>query len=435
MPKIVLIGAGSVEFTRNVLADLCTYPELEGNLTVALHDIDPDRLSTAEAAGHHTNEKTGSLAKIEAHIDRRAALDGADYAINEIQVGGYEATLRDFEIPRRYGLRQTIADTLGIGGIFRGLRTIPVMVGIGNDMAELCPHALLLNYTNPMAMAPWAVYAGTPFANVVGVCHSVRDTHAFLARTVGLPKEEIAFQTAGFNHQAFVLRFERNGENLYPLLDEAIARDPEGLGRRVRVEMYRRLGYFPTESSEHSSEYVPWFLPHDEEARRFRIPIDDYIHRSDDNLEEYERTRRALASGEGFEIEPTSELASEIIRAIATGVPRVLYVNVKNGGLIEDLPPDCCVEVPCVVDRAGVHPTRIGTLPPQLAALNRTFLNVVELTVRAALEQSRDHVYHAAMLDPNAAATLTLDQIHDLCDELIEAHGELMPAGIRRARG
>ncbi|MBI2239092.1 MAG: alpha-glucosidase/alpha-galactosidase [Actinobacteria bacterium] len=431
MPKVVLIGAGSVEFTRNVLADILTFPELEGTVTVALHDIDPERLQTAEAVARYTNEKTGAGAGIDAHLDRRAALDGADYAINEIQVGGYDATLKDFNIPKKHGLRQTIADTLGIGGIFRGLRTIPVAVGIGNDMAELCPQALLLNYTNPMAMVPWGVYEGTPFKNVVGVCHSVRDTHRHLAGLVGYPVEEIAFVTAGFNHQAFVLKFERNGQDLYPLLDEVIERNPD-MRRRVRVEMYRRLGYFPTESSEHSSEYVPWFIKHDGEIERFRIFIDDYIHRSDENLAELERMKEALESGKGFEIEPTSELASEIIHAIETGKPRVLYGNVRNGGLIEDLPPECCVEVPCVVDRAGVHPTRIGKLPPQLAALNRTFVNVAELTVRAALEGNRKHVYHAAMLDPNTAATLTLDQIHEMCDELIEAHGDLMPEGIRR---
>ncbi len=431
MVKVVLIGAGSVEFTRNVLADLCNFPELRGHLTVALHDIDPERLRTAEAVARYTSEKTGAGASIEAHLDRRAALDGADYAINEIQVGGYDATLKDFNIPKKYGLRQTIADTLGIGGIFRGLRTIPVVVGIGNDMHELCPDAFLLNYTNPMAMVPWGVYAGSPFKNVVGVCHSVRDTHKHLAGLVGYPVEEIAFITAGFNHQAFVLKFERNGENLYPKLDEVIERNLD-MRRRVRVEMYRRLGYFPTESSEHSSEYVPWFIKHDEEIERFRIFIDDYIHRSDENLAELERTKEALKSGEGFDIEPTSELASEIIHAMETGETRVLYGNVRNGGLIENLPPDCCVEVPCVVNRAGVQPTRIGALPAQLAALNRTFVNVAELTVRAALEEDRSHVYHAAMLDPNTAATLTLDQIHAMCDDLIEAHGDLIPEGIRR---
>lgn len=431
MPRIVIIGAGSVEFTRSILADLFTYPELKGSLAIALHDIDPDRLATAEALANQANERTGAEATIEARADRRAALDGADYVLNEIQVGGYAATVRDFEIPARYGLRQTIADTIGIGGIFRGLRTIPVMVAIGNDIDELCPDALLLNYANPMAMLPWAVYEGTPFLNVVGLCHSVRDTHTFLARTVAVPEGEIAFVTAGFNHQAFVLTFERDGESLYPLLDEAIARDPEGLGRRVRVELYRRFGYFPTESSEHSSEYVPWFLRSEELIERFRIPVGEYIRRSDENLEEYESIKKAIDSGEELEIEPASELASEVIHSIETGTPREIYVNVRNEGRIADLPDACCVEVPAAVDSAGIHPAAVGALPPQLAALNRTFLNVVELTVRAALEERRDHVYHAAMLDPNTSGTLDLDRIHSLCDELIEAHGDLMPEGIR----
>ncbi|MBI2237086.1 MAG: alpha-glucosidase/alpha-galactosidase [Actinobacteria bacterium] len=431
MPKITIIGAGSVEFTKNVLADILSFEELD-DVAVALHDIDPQRLETAEAMARYTNDATGGRAKIESHLDRRAALAGTDYAINEIQVGGRDALLVDFAIPKRYGLRQTIADTLGIGGVIRGLRTLPVLVSIGNDMADVCPNGWLLNYTNPMAQVPWAVYQGSRFSRVVGLCHSVRDTESFLASTVGVPKGEIAYRTAGLNHQAFVVRFERNGENLYPLLDEAISRDPEGLGRRVRVEIYRRFGYFPTESSEHSAEYVPWFMRHDEMIERFRIPVDDYIGRTAEALEEYREIERKLRAGEDFDIEPTSELASEVIHAIETGIPRRIYGNVRNGGLIEGYPPDCTVEVPCLVDKAGVQPTRVGRLPPQITALNRTYLNVAELTVRAVLEEDRRHVYHAAMLDPNAAATLTLDRIHDLVDELIEAHGDLIPEAIRR---
>jgi alpha-galactosidase len=431
MPKITIIGAGSVEFTRNVLSDILSFEELD-DVTVALHDIDPDRLATAEAMGRFVNERTGGRAKIVSDLDRRAALEGTDYAINEIQVGGRDAFLLDFEIPSRYGLRQTIADTLGIGGISRGLRTLPVMVAIGNDMADVCPQGYLLNYTNPMAMVPWAVYEGSRFERVVGLCHSVRDTHAFLAETVGVPEPEIAFQTAGFNHQAFVLRFERDGRDLYPQLDDAIERDPDGLGRRVRVELYRRLGYFPTESSEHSSEYVPWFMHSDEMVRRFRIPVDDYIGRTEESLAEYREFERRLEAGEDVDLEPTSELASEVIHAMETGRSRTIYANVKNTGLIGDLPDGCCVEVPCLVDRAGVQPTAVGVRPPQLVAMNRTFLNVVELTVRAVLDGDRHHVYEAAMLDPNASATLTLDQIHDMVDELIAAHGDLIPESIRR---
>jgi alpha-galactosidase len=433
MPKITIIGAGSVEFTKNVLADILSFPELKGSVTVALHDIDVERLATAEAMARYTNEATGAGARIESHLDRRKALERTDYAINEIQVGGRAGLLKDFEIPSRYGLRQTIADTLGIGGIIRGLRTLPVMIAIGDDMADVCPNAHLLNYTNPMAQVPWAVYAGSRFSGVVGLCHSVRDTEEFLAKTAGVPQEEISYTTAGLNHQAFVVRFERRGEDLYPLIDEAIARDPEGLGRRVRVEIYRRFGFFPTESSEHSAEYVPWFMRHDEMIERFRIPVDDYIGRTSESLADYREIERKLGAGEEFAIEPMSELASEVIHSIETGEPRRIYVNVRNGGLIDGYPEDCTVEVPCLVDGNGVQPIRVGSLPPQITALNRTYLNVAELTVRAVLEGDRRHVYHAAMLDPNTAASLTLDQIRSMCDDLIEAHGELIPEAIRRS--
>src|SRR5215467_2478425 len=309
MVRIAIIGAGSVEFTRNLVADLCSAQELNGLVTIALHDINPERLAYAERAAGSIVRRTGAGHRVEASAERRPAVAGANYVINEIQVGGYQATLKDFEIPKKYGVRQTIGDTIGIGGIFRGLRTIPVAVGIGNDLHELAPDAVLLNYTNPMAMVPWAVYEGTAFAKVVGVCHSVRDTHAFLARMVGVPEKDVAFRTAGFNHQCFVLRFSHRGtgEDLYPRLREVIEADPEGLGRRVRVEIFRRFGYFPTESSEHSSEYVPWFLHHDDQVKRFRCEIDEYVRRSELNLEEWERTKAALDAGEELEIEPASE--------------------------------------------------------------------------------------------------------------------------------
>ena len=436
MAKVTIIGAGSVEFTRNILADLCSYEDLHGTLEIALHDIDEDRLVTAERAARRLIERASAGYTVAALDDRRAAFDGADYLINEIQVGGYAATLTDFDIPKRYGLRQTIADTIGIGGIMRGLRTIPVMTEMGQDMAELCPHGLLLNYTNPMAMVPWGIWAGSAFPaeRTIGVCHSVRDTHHFLAETVGVAEDDISFTTAGFNHQCFVYRFEdrRTGEDLYPRLRALVDADPEGLGRRVRVEIFKRFGYFPTESSEHSAEYVPWFLHHDDQVEHFRSEIDEYIRRSDENLDAFAELRRTLEAGEDLEVELNSELASEIVRAVETDVPREVYGNVRNRGLIEGLPDDACVEVPCVADKNGVLPTRVGTLPPQTLALNRTFLNVVELTVHAALEQRRDLVYAAALLDPNTAATLTTAQIVAMCDDLIEAHGDLMPEGIRR---
>jgi alpha-galactosidase len=435
--KVTIVGAGSVEFTRSIVSDLCTYEELHGTLRIALHDIDAERLTYAERAASQLVERSHAGYSVSAHESRGPALDGVDYVINEIQVGGYRATLTDFDVPRKYGLRQTIADTIGIGGIMRGLRTIPVMIEIGDDMAERCPDALLLNYTNPMAMVPWGVWAGSrlPASHVVGVCHSVRDTHALLAKLIGLPEERIAFRTAGFNHQCFVYVFRdrETGEDLYPALREIVDRDPDGLGRRVRVELFKRFGYFPTESSEHSVEYVPWFLHHDDEVDRYRSEIDEYLRRSQENLATWDRLRASLDAGEPLEIEPGGELASQFIRALETGVDRELYGNVRNGdALIEGLPEDACVEVPALVGKNGVAPTRMGSIPPQCLALNRTFVNVAELTVRAAVEGSRDLVYQAALLDPNTAATLTVHQILDLVDDLIEAHGDLIPERIRR---
>jgi alpha-galactosidase len=428
--KVAFIGAGSIEFTQNVVTDLCGFTELGGELRLALHDISAERLAFAERLTRQIVAQTGSAATVTAALSRQEALRDADYVINEIQVGGYAATRLDFDIPARYGLRQTIADTIGIGGIFRGLRTIPVVVSLAEDMLRYCPGAYLLNYTNPMAMLPWAVYEGTDFSRVFGLCHSVRDTHAFLAGLVGLEQSEVSFVTAGFNHQAFVLRFEHQGKSLYPRLAEVIDADPE-LQRRVRVELFRRFGYFPTESSEHSAEYLPWFMRHDAEVQRFRIFVGDYLARSEENLRELDELSAQLAAGEPVKLEPTHELASQFIHSCETGIEQEIYVNVRNAGLIENLPASACVEVPCDLGGAGPRPKPVGSLPVQLAALNRTFLNVVELTVRAALTGSRDHVYQAALLDPNASATLTTDQVVALCDELLRAHGELMPPALR----
>lgn len=432
MPKVCLIGAGSVTFAKNVLSDLLTYPDL-GHLTLALHDIDAGRLATAEAMARWMAGQLQCDTMIEAHLQRKAALDGADYVINAIAVGGRRSAQIDFEVPARHGIRQTIADTLGIGGIFRGLRTIPVVIELGNEMAQLCPDAWLLNYTNPMTMVPRAVYTASPHKRVVGLCHSVRDTEARLARLIGVPRDECAMLTAGVNHQAWVLRFEHRGVDMYPSLSKAIDADPD-LQRTVRVEMYRRLGYFPTESSEHGSEYVPWFLPREREIARFRIPIDEYLRWMEGYARTYEKTVDDLDSGRGVEICPTSELASEVVHSIETGAVRVIYGNVRNNGLIDNLPENACVEVPCVVDRAGMRPTRVGALPPQLAALNSNFLNVSELTLQAVLEGRVDHVRHAAMLDPHLAAALPLDRIDALVDDMLVAHADLLPPGIQPPR-
>jgi alpha-galactosidase len=429
--NVTFIGAGSVEFTRNVATDLCSYPEFLGGLHFALYDISAERLAHAQRLVSRISDQTGAAATVTVTQDRRAALEGADYVINEVQVGGYDATRADFDIPARYGVRQTIGDTLGIGGIFRGLRTIPVVVELARDMREICPDAYLLSYSNPMAMLPWAAYEGAGFDRVYGLCHSVRDTHSFLTTLVGADPERVRFLTAGFNHQAFVLRFEQDGESLYPRLAEIVESSPELL-RRVRVEIYRRFGYFPTESSEHSAEYVPWFMHHDDQIERFRIFVGDYLERSEENLLELASLERQLASDAPLELEPANELASLFIHSHETGTERELYVNVRNGGLISNLPDECCVEVPCLVGAGGAKPVHVGALPPQLAALNRTFLNVVELTVRAALDESREHVYQAALLDPNTAATLTTSQTVAMCDELLAAHRALLPAALRR---
>jgi alpha-galactosidase len=429
IPKIAFIGAGSVVFTKNLLGDILAFPEL-ANAEIALHDIDAERLATAEAMARFVADRLGAQPRITAHAERLPTIDGADYVINMVQIGGHEATLLDFEIPARYGLRQTIADTLGVGGIFRTLRTAEHMLALGREMAEVCPRAWLLNYTNPMSMLCWLVYSGTPTSQVVGLCHSVQLTIADLAALVGVPEDEVTFLAAGVNHQAFVLRFEHHGVDLYPRLGARIEADPD-LRRRVRVALYRRLGFYPTESSEHAAEYVPWFMRHDEELEHFRIPVDEYVRRSEGNLVEYERVKQELAAGRPMPLERSNEYASLIIHSIETGQPRVIYGNVRNTGLIPGLPEDACVEVPCLVDGTGLQPVVVPDYPAQLAALNRTFLNVCELTVRAVLEERPELVRHAAMLDPNAAATLTLPEIDALCDELTAAHGAALPAALR----
>jgi alpha-galactosidase len=428
-PKIAFVGAGSVVFTKNLLSDILAQPALR-QAEIALHDIDAERLETAAAMAHYVAGVRAAAPRVTTHAERRSALDGADYVLNMVQIGGYASTLVDFELPARFGLRQTIADTLGIGGIFRVLRTADHMLALGNEMHQLCPGAWLLNYTNPMAALCWLVYGGTPTSKVVGLCHSVQGTTRDLAAIVGVPYDEVTYLSAGINHQAFILRFERRGEDLYPLLDERLAADPD-LQRRVRFAVYRRFGYFPTESSEHLAEYVPWFMHHDDQLERFRIPVDEYIRRCEANLGEFEEVRAALAAGAQLPVERSTEYAAPIINSIETGEPSVIYGNVRNTGLIPSLPQDACVEVACLVDGNGIQPTAVPGYPAQLAALNRTFLNPVELTVRAVLEERPELVRHAAMLDPNTAATLTLDEIDELCDELTRAHGELLPEKLR----
>jgi alpha-galactosidase len=429
-PTIVIIGAGSVEFTRELLGDILSFPEL-ASIRVVLHDINAERLETAEAIARATARAAGAQPEVVATLDRRRALDGADYVINVIQVGMHEATLRDFEIPAKYGLNQTIADTIGIGGIFRGLRTFPVLADIARDMQQVCPDAWLLNYTNPMAMNISFLHHVAPTLKVLGLCHSVYWTMVGLCELIGVPYDEVSYWSAGVNHQAWVLRWERGGQNLYPLLDQRIDDDPE-LRRRVRVDMYRRLGYYPTETSEHSSEYVPWYLHHPNEVDRLRINIGEYVSISERNLAEYDRVRAELAEAETLPVDTTStEYAPQVIHSLETGTPRVISANLVNAGLITNLPDGVAVEVPTLLDALGAHPMKVGDLPPQCAALNRSFLGPVDLAVRAAVNEDPRLVRAAAMVDPNTAATLTVDQIWQLCDEMTIAHGDLLPAPLR----
>lgn len=429
MTKIAFIGAGSTIFAKTLMGDILSYPELAG-CTLALHDIDADRLHTSEIVAHKVAGASGTQPVIEATTNRRRALDGADYVICMIQVGGYKpATVFDFEVPKKYGLRQTIADTLGIGGIMRGLRTIPVFLDICRDMEEVCPDALLLNYVNPMAMVCWAVYRATPI-RIVGLCHSVQSTAAKLAKDIGIPLEEIDYRCAGINHMAFFLRFERNGEDLYPRIRKVLEEGRAPDWNRVRYDMLQRLGYFVTESSEHFSEYVPWFIKRDRPdlIEKYNIPLDEYLRRCREQIADWEEMRRELKDEDRtLTVQRSNEYGARIIHSMESGTPRVVYGNVANKGLIENLPQGCCVEVPCLVDANGIQPTHIGELPPQLAALMQTNVNVQALTVEAALTGRREHIYHAAMLDPHTGAELDLEQIWQLVDDLIEAHGEWLP--------
>jgi alpha-galactosidase len=432
MPKIAFIGAGSTVFTRNLVGDVLSMPELAGDTTFALMDIDPERLRTSEIVVRRLGGEA-----VQTTTDRREALDGADYVITSFQVGGLSpSTLVDFEVPKRFGLRQTIADTLGVGGIMRGLRTIPVLLDVCRDMEELCPDALLLQYVNPMAMLCWAV-AEASTVRTVGLCHSVQHTAGELADDLGLPAEELDYHVAGINHMAFFLRLEHEGESLYPALRTVTP--PET--NRVRYELLRHFGYFVTESSEHFAEYVPWFIKEGREdlIERFNIPLDEYVHRSERQIARWDAMRERLEAGEELTVERSHEYGADIIRACETGEPFTFNGNIPNRyedrTLIDNLPADCCVEVPCVASATGIEPQPVGALPRHLAALMQTNINVQGLTVEAALTGRREPVYHAAMLDPHTAAELSLDEIAELVDALIEAHGEWIPPLVRSSVG
>ena len=415
MPRIAFVGAGSTVFTRHLIGDVLAMPELAGS-TFALMDIDPARLETSRAAAEELVVAHGADATVEATLDRREALHLADYVVTSFQVGGLESTLIDFEIPKRYGLRQTIGDTLGVGGISRALRTIPVLLDVCDDMEELCPDALLLQYVNPMAMLCWAV-AARHSIRTVGLCHSVQHTTGELAADLGVPAEEIDVHVAGINHLAFFLRLERGGEDLYPALREV--EPPET--NRVRYEVLRHFGAFVTESSEHFAEYVPWFIKRHrpELIDRFNIPLDEYVRRLREAQGDWDRP---------LEVERSHEYGADIIRAVETGEPFRFNGNVMNETatsgelLVANLPRACCVEVPCTAGYGGITPEPVGALPTHLAALMQTNVNVQALAVEAALTGSRDAAKRAAMLDPHTAAELPLDEIAALMDELLDCH-------------
>ncbi len=431
MPTIVFLGAGSVVFTRQLLADLLRFPDLPV-LDIALHDIEPERLEVARLTAESVARQLGREVRVTASADRRAALAGADFVVNLIQVGGIAATRIDLELPARRGLRQTIGDTTGVGGVFRALRTFPVLTGIARDMRELCPDAWFLNYTNPMAMNVWWMSHVAPEIKAVGLCHSVYWTVNDLCALVGVPLEGTRYRAAGVNHQAWLTEWSRDGEDLYPRLRERIAADPE-LERRVRVEIFRRIGYYPTETSEHSSEYLDWFLRDDAQIERFRLEPLQYIGISEDNVREFEEARELLGAGRDVPLHDegdAAEYAPQIIHSMLTGAAREIHVNVPNAGLIDNLPQGAVVEVPAVVDGTGVHPIAWGSVPPAGAALNRAYLSVAELAIRAAAEGDPELVRRAVLVDPNASSTLTPAEIWELCDELTEAHAALLPENL-----
>ncbi|MDO3431820.1 alpha-glucosidase/alpha-galactosidase [Rhizobium sp. CBN3] len=444
-PKITFIGAGSTVFMKNIIGDVLQRPALSG-ATIALMDLNPQRLEESAIVVNKLISTLGVAAKAETYSDQRKALAGADFVVVAFQIGGYEpCTVTDFEVPKKYGLRQTIADTLGVGGIMRGLRTVPHLWKVCEDMLAVCPEAIMLQYVNPMAINTWAISEKYPTIRQVGLCHSVQGTAMELAHDLDIPYEEIRYRAAGINHMAFYLKFEHRQadgsyRNLYPDLlrgyREGSAPKPGWNPRcpnKVRYEMLTRLGYFVTESSEHFAEYTPYFIKEgrDDLIEKFGIPLDEYPKRCIEQIERWKGQAEAYRSADKIEVTSSKEYASSIINSVWTGEPSVIYGNVRNNGCITSLPENCAAEVPCLVDASGIQPTFIGDLPPQLTALMRTNINVQELTVQALMTENREHIYHAAMMDPHTAAELDLDQIWSLVDDLLAAHGDWLPEWAR----
>jgi alpha-galactosidase len=440
-PKITFIGAGSTVFMKNIIGDVLQRPAL-AEAHIALMDIDPQRLEESAVVANKLIATLGVKATAETFNDQRKALAHADFVVVAFQIGGYEpCTVTDFELPKRYGLRQTIADTLGVGGIMRGLRTVPHLWRICEDMLAVCPDAIMLQYVNPMAINTWAIAEKYPTIRQVGLCHSVQGTAMELAHDLDIPYEEIRYRSAGINHMAFYLKFEHRQKdgsyrNLYPDLLRAYreGRAPKPgwnprCPNKVRYEMLTRLEYFVTESSEHFAEYTPYFIKEGREdlIERFGIPLDEYPKRCIEQVEQWKSQADAYRSADKIEVKPSKEYASSIINSVWTGEPSVIYGNGRNNGSITSLPNNCAVEVPCLVDHNGIQPTSVGNLPPQLTALMRTNINVQELTVQALMTENRDHIFHAAMVDPHTAAELDLDQIWSLTEDLLAAHRDWLP--------
>jgi alpha-galactosidase len=429
MSKITFLGAGSTVFAKNVLGDCMLTPALQG-FELALFDIDHERLKDSENMLNNLKKTTGSTCRVKAYTDRKEALRGAKYVVNAIQVGGYDpCTITDFEIPKKYGLRQTIADTLGIGGIFRNLRTIPVMLDFARDIQEVCPDAWFLNYTNPMAVLT-NVMNTDGGVKTVGLCHSVQGCVPHLFKSLDMDPSGVQSKIAGINHMAWLLEVTRDGQDLYPEIKRR-AREKQKEKHRdmVRFEIMFKFGYYVTESSEHNAEYMPYFIKRNypELIDRLNIPLDEYPRRCIRQIERWKTMREELVNNQDLTHNRSKEYASYIFEAMETDKPIKIGGNVMNTGLITNLPSDACVEVPCLVDASGVTPTYVGDLPQQLAALNRTNINTQLMTIEAARTLKKEAIYQAAFLDPHTSAELSLDEIVSLCDDLIEAHGDWLP--------
>ncbi|WP_082233200.1 alpha-glucosidase/alpha-galactosidase [Halobacillus massiliensis] len=430
MSKITFIGAGSTIFAKNILGDCMFVPSLNG-FEFALHDIDEKRLKESEQMLKNLAERYNQSIKIVSYSDRKESLKEAKYVINAIQVGGYEpSTVIDFEIPKKYGLRQTIGDTVGIGGIFRSLRTIPVMKAIADDMEEVCPDAWLLNYTNPMAALTGYMLRYTNI-KTIGLCHSVQVCTKDLFEALDMDHEGTEEKIAGINHMAWLLEVKKDGKDLYPEIKKrAKEKQKEKHDDMVRFELMDKFGYYITESSEHNAEYHPYFIKnaYPELIDRFNIPLDEYPRRCVNQIRDWEEMREEIVHNAQLSHERSHEYGSRIIEAMETNIPFKFGGNVINeGGLISNLPKSACVEVPCIADRNGILPVYIGDLPEQLAALNRTNINTQLLTIEAAATGKKEHIYQAAMLDPHTGAELSMDDITSMCDDLIEAHGNWLP--------